>query len=263
MRANFRRGPVTLGLMLGLALATAAGLRAQVTESPQSLGSGRIQLRMDAISAGLATHTAAPDQFQGLAFGTALLSIGLSPTVDLQVGTQLYVRTTGSLAGIDHTHSGIGALTLRPKWTFLDNPDTGQQAAIIPYIMLPTHSSAVGNQAVQGGVILPWLYDLGHGASAGAMFEWDELRNQADTRYDSRWYASGYLKWSLGQLVGAYVESTLSTSTAGSSTSYGTVGAGATLSVSNAFQWDFEISKVIGSGRNAWSEELRFRWMVF
>ena len=43
----------------------------------------------------------------------------------------------------------------------------------------------------------------------------------------------------------------------------GTVGGGATLSLSKNFQWDFEVSKVVGTGRNAWAEELRFRWMLF
>jgi hypothetical protein len=62
--------------------------------------------------------------------------------------------------------------------------------------------------------------------------------------------------------VGAYAEATLGLSTAGSSSDTGTVGAGATLSVSKDFQWDFEVSKVIGPGRNQWTEVLRFRWKI-
>jgi len=262
MRATFRRRLVAPALALGVALAGTAGLQAQVTESPQTIEPGHVLLRMDAISAGLTADTAAPNQYKGLAVGTALVSAGLTKTVDLEVGTQLYVRSTFSTGGVDHTDSGIGALTLRPKWTFLNDPASGQQAAIVPYVMVPTRSNAVGNQAVQGGVILPWAIDLGGGAAAGAMFEWDEFRNPADTRYDTRWYASGYVRWSFGQLLSAYAETTLSTSTAGSATSAGTVGAGATLSLSKNFQWDFEVSKVVGSGRNSWSEVLRFRWML-
>jgi len=263
MRATLRRRPYVWCLILGAALAGPAVLRAQVTEVPQTIEPGHVLLRMNAISVGLAADTAAPNQYQGLALGTALVSAGLTDTVDLEVGTQLYLRATGTVDGVDQTHSGIGGFTLRPKWTFLRDSATHQSAAIIPYLILPTHSNAVGNKAVQGGVILPWAVDLGAGAAAGAMFEWDELRNPADTRYDTRWYASGYLKWSFGQLLSAYVESTLSTSTAGTSSDAGTVGGGATLSLSKNFQWDFEVSKVLGSGRNAWTEELRFRWMLF
>jgi len=263
MHATFRRRLAAPALLLGVAWAGPAVLEAQVTEVPQTIEPGHVLLRMNAISVGLAADTAAPNQYQGLALGTALVSAGLTDSVDVEVGTQLYLRATGSVNGIDQTHSGIGGLTLRPKWTFLRDPTTRQQAAIIPYLILPTHSNAVGNKAVQGGVILPWSVDLGGGAAAGAMFEWDEFRNPADTRYDTRWYASGYVKWSFGQLLSAYAETTLSTSTAGSSTSTGTVGGGATLSLSKNFQWDFEVSKVVGTGRNAWAEELRFRWMLF
>jgi hypothetical protein len=97
---------------------------------------------------------------------------------------------------------------------------------------------------------------------AAAMVEWDELRNVANTRYDTRWYGSAFIKWSLGSTLGAYAETTLSESTAGSSTFAGTVGGGATLSVSKAFEWDVEASRVLGSGRSAWTEVIRFRWKL-
>ena len=263
MRPTLRLSPVALGLVLGVASAGTVGLHAQVTEVPQTIEPGHVLIRMDAISVGLAPDTAAPNQYRALALGTTLVSAGISKTVDFEVGTQLYLRDTISISGIDQTHSGIGGVTLRPKWTFLSDPATGQQAAIIPYVKLPTRSNVVGNKAVQGGVILPWSMDIAAGAKAGAMFEWDELRNAANTRYDTRWYGSAYLKWSLGQLLSAYVETTLSDSTAGSSTFAGTVGGGATLSLSNNFQWDFEMSKVLGSGRNSWAQVLRFRWKFF
>jgi Putative MetA-pathway of phenol degradation len=263
MRSAPRLSPVAFGLALAAAAAGTPGLKAQVTEVPQTIEPGRILLRVDAVSVGLAPGTAAPNQYQALGFGTAVVSVGITKTVDFEVGTQLYLRDTFSRLGRDETHSGIGGFILRPKWTFWSDEASGQQAAIIPYVMLPTRSNVAGNQAVQGGVILPWAMDIGAGAKAGAMFEWDELRNAANTRYDTRWYASAYFKWSLGQRLGAYAETTLSDSTAGSSTSYGTVGGGAVLSLSGNFQWDFEVSKVIGPGRNAWTEQLRFRWMLF
>jgi len=263
MRSPPRLSPIALGLALGAALAGTWGLKAQVTEVPQTIEPGRVLLRVDAVSVGLAPDAAAPNQYKALGLGTALVSAGISKTVDLEVGTQLYLRDTISVSGTDQTHSGIGGFLLRPKWTFWSDPAAGQQAAIIPYVMLPTHSNVAGNNAVQGGVILPWAIDIAAGAKAGAMFEWDELRNAANTRYDTRWYGSAYLRWDLGHRLGAYLESTLSDSTAGSSTFFGTVGGGATLSLSGNFQWDFEMSKVIGPGRNSWGEVLRFRWMLF
>jgi hypothetical protein len=104
--------------------------------------------------------------------------------------------------------------------------------------------------------------DVAAGTKAAAMIEWDELRNVANTRYDTRVYGSAYLKWQLGSTLGAYAETTLSDSTEGSSTFTGTLGGGATLAVSHAFEWDLEVSRVLGSGRSSWTEVLRFRWKI-
>jgi hypothetical protein len=94
------------------------------------------------------------------------------------------------------------------------------------------------------------------------MAEWDEFRNVSNTGYDTRLFGSADAKWDFGGMVAAYAEATLSLSTAGASSDTGTFGGGATLSVSKNFQWDFEVSKVIGQGENAWTEVLRFRWKI-
>jgi len=237
-------------------------LHAQVTETPQTIEPGGVFMRMDAISLGIAPDTTAPNQYKALALGTTIVSAGLTSTLDIEFGAQLFLRDTFSTGGSDHTESGIGDVALRSKWTFWGDPASGQAAAVLPYVILPTNSRAVGNNSAEGGVILPWSMDIAAGTKAGAMVEWDELRNVANTRYDTRWYGSAYLKWELGEKFGAYAEMTLSDSTAGSSTFAGTAGGGATLSISKAFQWDFEVSRVLGSGRSSWTEVLRFRWKI-
>jgi hypothetical protein len=244
------------------ALVFSPALRAQVTEVPQTIEPGGLLMRMDAISLGLQPDTSAPNQYKAVGLGTTLVSAGLTSSVDIEIGTQLFIRDTFATNGSDHTESGIGDVLIQPKWTFWRDASTGQAAAIIPYVMLPTDSAAVGNNSVQGGLILPWSMDVAPGVQAAAMVEWDELRNVANTRYDTRWYGSAYIKWNLGGRISAYAETTLSESTAGSSTFAGTVGGGATLSASKDFQWDFEASRVLGSGRSAWTEVLRFRWKI-
>ena len=117
-------------LFIGSCLAPA--LRAQVTETPQTQGAGSVLMRMDAVSFGVAEDTAAPNQYKALAVGTTLISAGITPSLDFEFGTQLFLRDTFDKAGSDHTESGIGDVTLRPKWTFWRDTETGQAAAIIP-----------------------------------------------------------------------------------------------------------------------------------
>ncbi len=233
-----------------------------MTETTQTIEPGGVLMRMDAISFGIKPDTTAPNQYKALALGTTMVSAGLTNTLDAEVGAQLFLRNTFSTAGTDHTESGVGDVLFRTKWTFWRDPSSGEAAAIIPFVVLPTNSAAVGNNSAEGGVILPWSMDIAAGAKAAAMVEWDEFRNVANTRYDTRWYGSAYVKWELGSTLGAYAETTLSDSTEGSSTFAGTVGGGATLSISKNFEWDFEVSRVLGSGRSAWTEVLRFRWKI-
>jgi hypothetical protein len=261
MRFRLTVAPAALAAAM-FAAAFATRLRAQVTEVPQTIEPGGVLIRMDAISLGIQPDTSAPNQYKALGLGTTLVSAGLTSSVDLEVGTQLFIRDTFSENGADHTESGIGDVLLQPKWTFWKDPSSGQEAAVIPYVLLPTDSSAVGNDSLEYGVIVPWSVDIAPGVKAAAMAEWDELRNVANTRYDTRFYGSAFIKWDLQGRLGAYAEATLSDSTAGSSTFAGTVGAGATLSASKDFQWDFEASRVLGSGRSSWTEVIRFRWKI-
>jgi hypothetical protein len=261
MRSLPRLAPALLAL--ALCLAAVPVLRSQVTEPTQTIEPGSILMRMDAISLGIDPQTTAPNQYKAVAVGTTIVSFGVTDSFDMEFGAQLFLQNTyASDTGHDETHSGVGDLSIRPKWTFWKDPASGQEAAIVPYVLIPTSSAAVGNNKVEGGVILPWSMDIAPSTKAAAMVEWDEFRNIANTRYDTRWYGSAYLKWSLGDTLGAYVEATLSDSTAGSSTASETLGAGATLSVSKRFTWDLEVSKVFGSGRSSWAEVLRFRWKI-
>jgi hypothetical protein len=259
MRLQPRRSALLLATLAALG---APALRAQVTETPKTIEPGGLLMRMDAISLGIDPDTTAPNQYKLLALGTTILSAGLTDSWDVEFGTQLYLRNTFTTGGSDHTESGIGDFDIRTKWTFWRDPSSGQAAAIVPYVKLPTHSSAIGNNSVEGGVILPWSMDIAAGSKAGAMFEWDEFRNISNTRYDTRWYGSAFVKWELGSTIGAYGEVTLSDSTAGTNTATGTLGAGATLSINKSFLWDLEANRVIGTGRSGWSEVLRFRWKI-
>jgi hypothetical protein len=258
--------PLSPWLRLSLLLLGVAGstlrLGAQVTETPQTIEPGKFLLRVDAISVGLNPDSSAANEVRALGVGWALISGGITQDVDFELGTQLFIQDTYQQGAANQTHSGIGEFTLRSKWTFWRDPSGDESAALIPYINLPTRSQVGGNGHTEGGLILPWAMKIGPGVTAGAMAEWDELRNVANTRYDARLYTSAVLSAEiLGKLSG-YGEATFATSTAGTSSTWGTLNGGATLAVSDNFQWDFEIGRVLGPSARAWVETLRFRWKL-
>src|SRR5580704_4390823 len=115
MPSPTRTAPAALAAALLAALAVAPALRAQVTEVPQTMAPGSVLIRMDAISFGAEQDTSAPNQYKALAVGTTIVSAGLTDSLDVEFGAQLFLRDTVTTDGSEHTDSGIGDLMFRPK----------------------------------------------------------------------------------------------------------------------------------------------------
>src|SRR5205085_11763772 len=109
----------------------------------------------------------------------------------------------------------------------------GQALAILPYVRVPTGSSAVASKAVEGGIIVPWAMNAGAGVRAGAMFEWDAIRNDAHNGYDARWFVSGFVERALTGTISVYGESTLEARSTGLADWAGAVGAGVLWKISS------------------------------
>jgi hypothetical protein len=261
---RLKRRPLrdSLFLLPLLAFAFANGLRAQVTEVPQTIAPGQLLVRADAFSFGLRPDTPAPNQYQALALGSTLLSTGITQDLDVEAGAQLYLRETFAAGGRDTTQSGVGDVSMRLKWAFWKDPSIGQAAALIPFVLVPTNSSVEGTSSASGGLIIPWSLTTSWGPTIGAMVEWNELRNAANTGYDSGLYGTVYSGINLSRRIGIYGEVTGNASTAGSTSDTGTAGGGGTLRLTNDFLLDYEISRVLGPGRNDWTQALRFRWKL-
>lgn len=243
-------------LLLGL-IGMAAGLRAQITEWPTTVAPGRFLVEMDAISLTLDKE----DGGKYTAFGAAstFLSTGLAHNWDIQVGAELFITQKYEEGGFTDRNSGIGDIYVRTKWRFYDDPETGVAVAILPYVKIPTNSGGVGNDATEGGIIVPMTSKLWGGFDFAAMAELDFLRNDADDGYDTYWFASASLSRPLIRGVGLYGEIALGKSS-GSSATEGMMGGGVTLAISDQTWWDFAVYKGISKGAADWNHVVRFNW---
>ena len=131
---------------------------------------------------------------------------------------------------------------------------------LIPFLKIPSKVTGIGNNHVEGGVIVPWQMTPGHGTTLGAMAEWDVVRNDNNDGYDSRWYTSAFARQHIFGGVGAYAEATLGVSSASSSTFTGTAGAGVTFDFTKHFQADYGLSRGLGNRATDWLNVLRLRW---
>ncbi len=248
----------TIALLLAL---TASALHAQVTETPQTIEPGKFFLRMDAVSVGINRDTLEPAKYTALGLASSILSVGVTRDVDVQFGAQFFVRETYQYQGDRSTRSGWGDTSVRAKWTFWRDVPGEAAAAVIPFVKIPSRATGVGNNHFEGGVIVPWAKSLGPGSEAGAMAEWDLVRNDANDGYDSRWFVSGFARQHIIGGIGAYAEATLSISSATASTFAGTLGGGVTFDFSKAFQLDYGLSRGLGGRATDWLSVLRLRWL--
>lgn len=246
--------PVLSGV---LALIAAGGLRGQITEHPSTVAPGRFLLEMDALS--LTLDREEGGKYTAFGAGSAFLSTGLTDRWDVQVGAELFISQKYESGNFTERDSGIGDVYVRTKYRFYDNPDTGTMAAILPYVKIPTNTGGVGNDALEGGFIVPWSTTLAGGFHCDFMGELDFLRNDADDGYDTYWYASASLSRSVTRAVGLYGEVAVGKSS-GASATEGVLGGGVTLAVSENTWWDFAVYRGLSRGAADWNHVIRFNF---
>jgi hypothetical protein len=249
-----------LAQLIFLATCACARLAAQVTESPQTVAPGKFLVEMDGVSLAFNRADAAGNVYDATALASTVVSAGLTQDLDLQVGVDLFLRESFTSRGHEDSHSGLGALSFRTKWVFWRDKNSGQALAVLPYVRLPTGSSAVAGKAAEGGIIVPWAMDAGAGVRAGAMLQWDVVRNDADNGYDARWLLSGFVERALTGTISIYGEGTLQARSTGWSEWAGTIGAGALWRVSERLQLDYELQRGLNSRASEWTNIWRVNW---
>lgn len=241
----------------GLAVVIVNLLPGQITETPATVAPGRFLIEMDALS--LKINRDGGDRFTAWGVATTFLTSGLTANWDVQVGAELFLDQKFDSSGLTERNSGLGDVYFRTKWRFYADADTGTSIAIMPYVKLPTNTGGVGNQAREGGLIIPWEAALVGGVQLTAMGKIDFQRNDGDNGYDSFWSTSVALQRAVTQAIGLYAETKFGKSTSGAPWD-GVVGGGVTLALSKNTVWDYALYRGLTSGSSDWQHVLRLNW---
>ena len=151
------RGPIFVSAILLCVPSTAAADdqpicpdRPSKSTGACTVPAGRFQLETDLVDW---SHDEATDF---TTVGSSLLKYGVSDRADVELGvTPLeFLRAPGEHA------SGIGDMLLRVKYR-LTSEDSTVQAALDPFVKLPTANHRLGNGKVEGGVVMPVSAPLG------------------------------------------------------------------------------------------------------
>ena len=149
--------------------------RPDITESPYTVDAGHFQIEADILNYSYDRHNASRDhtRVETLSIAPFNLRVGLcnSSEFDLVVPTYTSIRTHDTRAGRVSYDRGFGDLLTRAKINFWGNDGGATALGVIPFVKWPTSMDGLGNNSVEGGLILPFAAALPLGVDLGVMTE--------------------------------------------------------------------------------------------
>ena len=161
--------------------------RPDKTENPYTVDAGHFQIELD-----IANYTydrtnpeGADRTVRTLAIAPFNLKVGLTNNSDLQFIAETFtVQKTHDRDLNQHEKmSGFGDVALRWKLNFWGNDGGKTGFGMISFAKFPTNQNGLGNDAVEGGVILPLEIKLAEDWDLGMMTELDCRQNSGNSRY--------------------------------------------------------------------------------
>jgi hypothetical protein len=145
-------------------------------------------------------------RLEGWLFAPMTLKVGVLNHVDAQLLLEPYHLLRQRTNGTWRTRQGFGDTTVRLKFNCWGN-DSGRTAlALMPYVKFPTNEEDLGNDGVEGGLIVPFSVDLPAEFYLGISGSIAKARYADEPSHHTEYIASAVLSRMLfGDLEG-YVE---------------------------------------------------------
>lgn len=216
--------------------------RPDKTESPYSVDVGHAQIEMDLVGYTYDRNTSggADETTTQWSIGNTNYKIGLSNRIDLQVVVESFTRqrSTDFATGLTESRAGFGDITPRLKINLWGNDDGRTACALMPFLKVPTNQQALGNDDLEGGLIVPLAIELPAGFGMGLMAQLDLARNAADDGHHPEFTNTATISRDLVGPVAGYVELFSQVSAEAGSDWIGTVDVGLTYAIAPNWQLD-------------------------
>jgi hypothetical protein len=138
--------------------------RPDKTDSPITVDAGHFQLEMDFANVTYDTPNSEHGNVKSDDYQIAPMSlkVGVLNNVDFQLVLSPYQwqRIEDKTTGITEKGSGFGDITPRVKVNLVGNDGGFFALALIPFVKIPTAQDRLGNGAVEGGVGIPYAFDV-------------------------------------------------------------------------------------------------------
>lgn len=169
--------------------------RPDATESPITVDKGYWQIETSAVD-----YTK-DFNFQAWTWAETNLKYGVTDSMDLQFIFAPYIEEKTK----DGIEDGTSDLIVRLKYNLWGN-DGGESAfALLPYMKAPLGGD-LSNNEWEGGLILPYSYDINEKWSFGCQLEWEYIYNDEKDGYDSNLLQTAVLGYEISATWGVYLE---------------------------------------------------------
>lgn len=237
--------------------------RPDKTESPYTVDAGHFQLEMDVLNYSYDRDNGLPGdtRVENLSIAPVNLKVGLCNRADLQVMLETYtsVRTHVRATREVERQRGFGDVTVRLKANMWGNDEGRTALALMPFVKLPTNQDDIGNNSVEGGLIVPLAVDLGGGWGMGLMTEVDAVRGDRGGHNPEFINTITFGHNIVGDLDG-YVEFFSLVSTERDAEWVGTVDMGVTYGLTEDIQLDAGINIGVTRSADDWNPFVGISW---
>jgi hypothetical protein len=138
--------------------------RPDKTDSPFTVDAGHYQLELDFANFTYNAPNSQNGNVKSDAYQLAPMNVkvGVFNNVDLQLVLQpwSWQQSKNETTGAVTTDSGFGDTTLRAKVNLIGNDGGFFALALIPYVTLPTAQDYLGAGGMEGGVGIPYAFDV-------------------------------------------------------------------------------------------------------
>lgn len=227
--------------------------RPDKTESAYTVDAGHFQVEMDVLSYGYDRYStlSSAARTESWAVTPVNLKLGLRNDLDAQLVLQTYnhVRVREPSTGNVTHQGGFGDLIPRLKYNLWGNDGGRTALALMPFLKLPTSQDQLGNNSVEGGMMVPLAIELPGGFGMGVMTELDIIHDSTGSGYHPEFINTITLGRNLIGNLSGYIEFFSLVSEEQGSPWAGTLDVGFTYSLTENLQLDGGVN--IGMTRSA------------
>ena len=179
------------------------------TESPISVDAGRVIVETDLASLTLdrSVDGTSETRTRGLGFLVSNVRLGLTHCFELQViVAPIQTKDVETTALATERAFGFGDLILRMKVNLVGNDSGAIAAALMPFVKLPTNTGGLGHRRIEGGLLIPFGFQMPEGWELGSMLQWNRTKNEANDGFHSDLIATVVLGRDLVGNLATYIE---------------------------------------------------------